>query len=282
MHEAVESASPEVASLLRRVIVEEPLAGDPELGDPVDSVVTVLLRGAVRRALAEVEMRVAGRGRLVAVAGGRDGASAPLAGPTRRIRRRARRRRSIGSVVGREGDESDRWQGEGERRFGDRDRGRGSGRCRRRHRRPSHLRRLRMSRFRPACRRSTSTRRSRSVARRVTSHRHELIEALHTVELTPEVLTDLIDRVRPRVSRSSRTRKRISLSRSRRAKATGPPSGPTATSKPELRRDTNGKRATLERRVGGQRRGPGAHVSQGDRPGPAAQRRARGGDRPDH
>ncbi len=55
-HEAVESASPEVASLLRRVIVEEPMAGDPELGDPVDSVVTVLLRGAVRRALAEVEM----------------------------------------------------------------------------------------------------------------------------------------------------------------------------------------------------------------------------------
>ncbi len=55
-HEAVESASPEVASLLRRVIVEEPMAGDPELGDPVDSVVTVLLRGAVRRALTEVEM----------------------------------------------------------------------------------------------------------------------------------------------------------------------------------------------------------------------------------
>jgi DNA primase len=55
-HEAVESASPEVASLLRRVIVEEPMAGDPELGDPVDSVVAVLLRGAVRRALAEVEV----------------------------------------------------------------------------------------------------------------------------------------------------------------------------------------------------------------------------------
>ncbi len=55
-HEAVESASPEVASLLRRVIVEEPMPGDPELGDPVDSVVTVLLRGAVRRALTEVEM----------------------------------------------------------------------------------------------------------------------------------------------------------------------------------------------------------------------------------
>jgi DNA primase len=56
VHEAVESASPEVASLLRRVIVEEPVSGDPQLGDPVDSVVTVLLRGAARRALADIEI----------------------------------------------------------------------------------------------------------------------------------------------------------------------------------------------------------------------------------
>jgi DNA primase len=56
VHEAVESASPEVAILLRRVIVEEPMSGDPELGDPVDSVVAVLLRGAARRALADVEI----------------------------------------------------------------------------------------------------------------------------------------------------------------------------------------------------------------------------------
>jgi hypothetical protein len=56
VHEAVETASAEVASLLRRVIVEEPTAGDPELGDPVDSVVAVLLRSAARRALAEVEV----------------------------------------------------------------------------------------------------------------------------------------------------------------------------------------------------------------------------------
>jgi hypothetical protein len=56
VHEAVESASPEVASLLRRVIVEEPITGDPELGDPVDSVVSVLVRGAARRALADVEI----------------------------------------------------------------------------------------------------------------------------------------------------------------------------------------------------------------------------------
>jgi DNA primase len=56
VHEAVESASPEVASLLRRVVVEEPMSGDPELGDPVDSVVTALLRGAARRALADIEI----------------------------------------------------------------------------------------------------------------------------------------------------------------------------------------------------------------------------------
>jgi DNA primase len=56
VHEAVESASPEVASLLRRVIVEEPMSGDPDLGDPVDSVVAVLLRGAAKRALGDVEI----------------------------------------------------------------------------------------------------------------------------------------------------------------------------------------------------------------------------------
>jgi DNA primase len=56
VHEAVEAAPPQVASLLRRVTVEEPVAGDPELGDPVHSVVSVLLREAVRRALADVGM----------------------------------------------------------------------------------------------------------------------------------------------------------------------------------------------------------------------------------
>jgi DNA primase len=56
VHEAVESASPEVASLLRRVIVEEPMSGDPDLGDPVDSVVAVLLRGASKRALSDVQI----------------------------------------------------------------------------------------------------------------------------------------------------------------------------------------------------------------------------------
>jgi hypothetical protein len=56
VQEAVESAAPEVAIVLRRVVVDEPLEGDPELGDPVDSVVTVLLREATRRALADMEI----------------------------------------------------------------------------------------------------------------------------------------------------------------------------------------------------------------------------------
>jgi DNA primase len=51
---AIATASPAVASVLRRVTVEEPLQGDPELGDPVDSVVAVLLREAVRQALTDV------------------------------------------------------------------------------------------------------------------------------------------------------------------------------------------------------------------------------------
>jgi DNA primase len=56
VHDAVDAASPEVALLLRRVLVEEPMDGDPALGDPVDSVVTVLVREAVRRALADIEI----------------------------------------------------------------------------------------------------------------------------------------------------------------------------------------------------------------------------------
>ncbi len=56
VHDAVESAPPEVAIVLRRVIVEEPMAGDPELGDPVDSVLIVMLREATRQALAAIEI----------------------------------------------------------------------------------------------------------------------------------------------------------------------------------------------------------------------------------
>ena len=62
LHDAIASASPEVAGLLRRVTVEEPLVGDPEFGDPVDLVVGVLLREAVRRALSEVEKASRGLG----------------------------------------------------------------------------------------------------------------------------------------------------------------------------------------------------------------------------
>ena len=47
----------------------------------------------------------------------------------------------------------------------------------------------------------------------------------------------------------------------------------------ELRRDRTASGASSSRGLRRQRRGPGAHLSQGDRPGPAAQRRARGRDR---
>ena len=62
LHDAIASASPEVAGLLRRVTVEEPLIGDPAFGDPVDLVVGVLLREAVRRELSEVEKASRGLG----------------------------------------------------------------------------------------------------------------------------------------------------------------------------------------------------------------------------
>jgi DNA primase len=62
LHDAIASASPEVAGLLRRVTVEEPLPGDPTFGDPVDLVVSVLLREAVRRELSEVEKASRGLG----------------------------------------------------------------------------------------------------------------------------------------------------------------------------------------------------------------------------
>jgi hypothetical protein len=55
VHEAVETASPEVASLLRRVIVAEPNLGDPDLGHHVDTVVAPMLRSASKRALGEME-----------------------------------------------------------------------------------------------------------------------------------------------------------------------------------------------------------------------------------
>ncbi len=62
LHDAIAMASPEVAALLRRVTVEEPLVGDADFGDPVDLVVAVLLREAVRRELSEVEKASRGLG----------------------------------------------------------------------------------------------------------------------------------------------------------------------------------------------------------------------------
>ncbi len=57
---AIAAAPPAVADLLRRVTVEEPRLGDPDLGDPVDAVVRGLVREAVRRALAEVQQATRG------------------------------------------------------------------------------------------------------------------------------------------------------------------------------------------------------------------------------
>ena len=83
VHEAVEAASPEVGSLLRRVIVEEPMSGDPDLGDPVDSVVAGMF---ARRGAPRPERHrdcVAGERRLLANPRCRDRAGPPLAGSTR-------------------------------------------------------------------------------------------------------------------------------------------------------------------------------------------------------
>ena len=93
---------PRWRALLRRVTVEEPMSGDPDLGDPVHSVVSVLVREAVRRALGRCRDGIPRRGRVMAGPSGRDGTSAALAGPTRRCGGRARRRRPVGSVVERE------------------------------------------------------------------------------------------------------------------------------------------------------------------------------------
>lgn len=51
LHQAVASAAPDVADLLRRLSVEEPAEPDDPQVDPADSVVAQLIRQAVRRAL---------------------------------------------------------------------------------------------------------------------------------------------------------------------------------------------------------------------------------------
>lgn len=72
LQQAVENAAPDVADLLRRVAVEEPLVPDVASVDPVDAVVSQLVREASRRALADVQVswRAAGSdGDLQAMAG---------------------------------------------------------------------------------------------------------------------------------------------------------------------------------------------------------------------
>ncbi len=69
LHEAVESAPGDVADLLRRLSVEEPISVGTPLADPVDAVVSQLVRAAVRRTLADLQADVrAGTGDLSALA----------------------------------------------------------------------------------------------------------------------------------------------------------------------------------------------------------------------
>jgi len=57
LHEAIDGAPPEVADLLRRVAVEEPMIPDDSLVDPVDAVLTQLVREATRRALSDLQVK---------------------------------------------------------------------------------------------------------------------------------------------------------------------------------------------------------------------------------
>ncbi|MGH9006962.1 MAG: DNA primase, partial [Acidimicrobiales bacterium] len=64
LHDAIDAAPPDVADLLRRVAVEEPVIPTDAPVDPVEAVVTQLVRVATRKALAEldVETRTSSRG----------------------------------------------------------------------------------------------------------------------------------------------------------------------------------------------------------------------------
>jgi DNA primase len=55
LHDAIDGAPPDVADLLRRVAVEEPVI--PDDIDPVDAVVAQLVRVATRRALADLDVQ---------------------------------------------------------------------------------------------------------------------------------------------------------------------------------------------------------------------------------
>jgi len=56
LHDAINGAEPDVADLLRKVAVEEPVIPDDAPVDPVDAVVTQLVRVATRRALADLQV----------------------------------------------------------------------------------------------------------------------------------------------------------------------------------------------------------------------------------
>jgi DNA primase len=57
LHDAIDGASPDVADLLRRVAVEEPVISNETLSDPVDSVIVQLVREATRRALSDLDVQ---------------------------------------------------------------------------------------------------------------------------------------------------------------------------------------------------------------------------------
>ncbi len=57
LHEAIDRAPADVADLLRRVAVEEPVVPDDVPVDPVEAVVSQLLRVATRRALADLQVQ---------------------------------------------------------------------------------------------------------------------------------------------------------------------------------------------------------------------------------
>ncbi|HXR54223.1 MAG TPA: DNA primase [Acidimicrobiales bacterium] len=57
LHDAIDGAPPDVADLLRRVAVEEPVIPDDVAVDPVDDVVAQLVRVATRRALSDLQVQ---------------------------------------------------------------------------------------------------------------------------------------------------------------------------------------------------------------------------------
>jgi DNA primase len=57
LHDAIDTAPPDVADLLRRVAVEEPVIPDETVGDPVDSVIVRLVREAAARAISDLAVQ---------------------------------------------------------------------------------------------------------------------------------------------------------------------------------------------------------------------------------